>query len=91
MSEAATKFAKDQLKAFIERIERLEAEKQTLSDDVREVYSEAKGTGFDVKALETIISLRKLDTADERREQEAVLETYMHALGAASRWKSSGN
>ena len=75
-----TRFAKDQLKAIIERIERLEEEKKATSDDIREVYAEAKGTGFDVKALRTIVSLRKQDT-DERRERQAVLETYMHALG----------
>ena len=78
--KAATAFARDQLKAVIERIERLEEEKKATSDDIRDVYAEAKGNGFDVKALRTIVRLRKLDT-DERREQEAVLETYMHALG----------
>ena len=74
------RFAKDQLKAFVERIERLEEEKKATSDDIRDVYAEAKGNGFDVKALRTIVRLRKQDT-DERREQQAVLETYMHALG----------
>jgi uncharacterized protein (UPF0335 family) len=74
------RFAKDQLKAIIERIERLEEEKKATSDDIRDVYAEAKGTGFDTKALRTIISMRKQDT-DERREQQEVLETYMHALG----------
>jgi len=78
--ETAHRFAKDQLKAVIERIERLEEEKKTTSDDIREIYAEAKINGFDVKALRTIVRLRKLDT-DERKEQEAVLETYMHALG----------
>jgi uncharacterized protein (UPF0335 family) len=78
--QPATRFAKDQLKAFIERIERLEEEKKATSDDIRDVYAEAKGNGFDVKALRTIVRLRKLDT-DERREQQEVLETYMHALG----------
>jgi uncharacterized protein (UPF0335 family) len=76
----ATRFAKDQLKAVIERIERLEEDKKATSDDIRDVYAEAKGNGFDVKALRSIVSLRKQDT-DERREQQAVLETYMHALG----------
>ena len=76
----ATAFAKDQLKAVIERIERLEEEKKTTSEDIREVYAEAKGNGFDVKALRTIVRLRKQDV-DERKEEEAVLETYMHALG----------
>ena len=72
--------AADQLRLFIERIERLEEEKKTISDDIRDVYAEAKGNGFDVKALRTIVRLRKQDV-DERKEEEAVLETYMHALG----------
>ena len=75
--EPATRFAKDQLKAFIER---LEEEKKTISDDIRDVYAEAKGTGFDVKALRTIVRMRKQDV-DERKEHEAILETYMNALG----------
>jgi uncharacterized protein (UPF0335 family) len=78
--QSATRFAKDQLKAIVERIERLEEEKKATSDDIRDVYAEAKGTGFDIKALRTIVRLRKQDT-DERREQQEVLETYMHALG----------
>jgi uncharacterized protein (UPF0335 family) len=78
--QPATRFAKDQLKAIIERIERLEEEKKATSDDIRDVYAEAKGNGFDVTALRTIVRLRKQDT-DERREQQEVLETYMHALG----------
>ncbi len=78
--QAATRFAKDHLKAFVERIERLEEEKKAIADDIRDVYAEAKGTGFDVKALRTIVRLRKQD-ADERREHETILETYMHALG----------
>jgi uncharacterized protein (UPF0335 family) len=76
----ATKFAKDQLKAIIERIERLEEEKKTISDDIRDVYAEAKGNGFDTKALRAIVRLRKQD-ANERAEQETILETYMQALG----------
>jgi uncharacterized protein (UPF0335 family) len=76
----AHRFAKDHLKAFVERVERLEEEKKAISDDIREVYGEAKAHGFDVKALRTIVRLRKQD-ADERREQEAVLDTYLHALG----------
>ena len=75
-----TKFAKDQLKAIIERIERLEEEKKTISDDIRDVYAEAKGNGYDVKALRTIIRMRKQD-ANERAEQETILETYLQALG----------
>src|SRR5260370_24300281 len=78
--EPATKFAKDQLKAIIERIERLEEEKKTISDDIRDVYAEAKGNGYDVKALRTIVRMRKQD-ANERQEQETILETYMQALG----------
>ncbi len=78
--ETAHRFAKDQLKAFIERVERLEEEKKAISDDIRDVFAEAKGNGYDVKALRTIVRLRKQDK-DERMEQEAILETYMHALG----------
>ena len=78
--QPATRFAKDQLKAVVERVERLEEEKKALADDIRDVYAEAKGHGFDVKALRVIVRLRKQDT-DERKEQEAILETYMHALG----------
>jgi len=78
--ESAIRFGKDQLKAFIERVERLEEEKKTIADDIRDVYAEAKGSGFDVKALRTIVRLRKQD-ADERKEQETILETYLHALG----------
>ena len=76
----ATRFAKDQLKAVIERIERLEEEKKATSDDIRGGYAEAKGTGFDAKALRTIVRMRKMDV-DERREQQDVLDTYLHALG----------
>ncbi|HET7849533.1 MAG TPA: DUF2312 domain-containing protein [Pseudolabrys sp.] len=78
--QAHTRFAKEQLKAFVERIERLEEEKKATSDDIRDVYAEAKGNGYDVKALRTVVRLRKQDV-EERREQEAVLETYLHALG----------
>jgi len=73
-------FAKDQLKAFVERIERLDEEKSGLANDIREVYAEAKDTGFDVKALRSVIKLRKQD-ANARQEAEAILETYLHALG----------
>lgn len=72
--------AKEQLKSIIERIERLEEEKKATADDIRDLYAEAKGNGFDTKALRTIVRLRKMD-GDERREQESILETYMHALG----------
>jgi uncharacterized protein (UPF0335 family) len=69
-----------QLRAIVERIERLEEERAALTADIREVYAEAKSMGFDTKILRSIIRLRKQDIS-ERREQEAVLETYMHALG----------
>lgn len=76
----STKFAKDALKAVVERIERLEEEKKTISDDIKDVYAEAKGNGFDVAAIRTVVRLRKQD-ANERAEQETILETYMQALG----------
>ena len=72
--------AAGQLRAFIERIERLEEEKKTISDDIKDVYAEAKGTGFDTKAMRTIIRLRKKDQA-ERQEEEAMLDLYKAALG----------
>jgi uncharacterized protein (UPF0335 family) len=72
--------ARDQLRSFIERIERLEEEKKTIADDIKDVYGEAKGTGFDTKILKKVISIRKQDK-DERMEQEAILETYLLALG----------
>jgi uncharacterized protein (UPF0335 family) len=77
---AKTRFAKDQLKAFVERIERLEEEKKTISDDIRDVYAESKANGFDVKALRAVIRLRKQEP-QERNEHQIILETYMNALG----------
>ncbi|WAP68851.1 DUF2312 domain-containing protein [Jiella pelagia] len=74
--------AQDQLRSFVERIERLEEEKKTISDDIKDVYAEAKGNGFDTKVLRRVISLRKQD-ADERSEQEAILDLYLQALGMA--------
>jgi uncharacterized protein (UPF0335 family) len=74
------RFAKDQLKAFVERVERLEEEKKAIADDIRDVYAEAKGNGFDVRSLRIVVRLRKQDI-NERKEQEAILETYLHALG----------
>ena len=68
------------LKSFVERVERLEEEKKALADDIKDVYAEAKGNGFDVKVLRAIVRLRKQSKA-ERQEFEAVLDTYMHALG----------
>jgi len=72
--------AMDRLRSFIERIERLEEEKKGLQDDIKEVYAEAKGTGFDAKIMRQIVRLRKMDKAD-LQEQEAILELYKQALG----------
>jgi uncharacterized protein (UPF0335 family) len=80
---AKSGFAKDQLRSIIERIERLEEERTALSADIREVYAEAKGNGFDTKILRQVVRLRKLDRAD-RQEQEAILDLYMSALGMRS-------
>jgi len=72
--------AVDQLKSIIGRVEKLEEEKNGISADIRDVFAEAKGNGFDVKAIRTIIKMRKMDS-QEREEQETVLDTYLHALG----------
>lgn len=72
--------AADQLRLFIERIERLEEEKKGIADDIRDVYAEAKATGYDVKTMRAIIRLRKMENHD-RMEAEALLETYKAALG----------
>lgn len=73
--------AKDRLKSFVERIERLEEEKLALIADIREVYSEAKGAGFDVKIMRQLIRLRKMDSED-RSQMEAILDVYERALNA---------
>ena len=75
-----TTFAHGQLRSIVERIERLEEEKKTISGDIAEVYSEAKANGFDVKILRKLIALRKKETA-EREEEESMLAVYMVALG----------
>lgn len=80
VSDTAHSFAKGQLKAIVERIEKLEEEKKAISDDIKDIYGEAKGNGFDVKALRTIVRMRKMDASD-REEQETILETYLQALG----------
>jgi uncharacterized protein (UPF0335 family) len=77
---AKSGFAKEHLRSFIERIERLEEEKKALADDIKEVYSEAKGTGFDTKVMRQVIRLRKMESAD-RQELEAMLDLYLSALG----------
>ena len=76
----ASVVAKDQLLSIIERIERLEEEKKGISDDIKEVYAEAKGNGFDAKVLRKVVSIRKQDK-NEREEQEAILDLYLTALG----------
>lgn len=72
--------AGDQLKSIVERIERLEEEKKTIADDIKEVYAEAKGNGFDPKILRKVIAIRKRD-ANERAEEEAILDLYLQAVG----------
>ncbi len=76
---AETGVAAAELKQFVERIERLEEEKKAISDDIRDVYAELKGRGFDTKAIRQIIKIRKQDHA-ERKELEAILDLYMQAL-----------
>ena len=70
----------EELKQFVERIERLEEEKKSLSDDIKDVFAELKGRGFDVKAIRQILAIRKQDHS-ERQEIEAILDLYMRALG----------
>ncbi len=76
-----TTFAHGQLRAIVERIERLEEEKKTIAADIKEVYAEAKGNGFDIKILRKVISLRKKDV-NERQEEESMIDVYLAALGA---------
>jgi uncharacterized protein (UPF0335 family) len=77
-----TSFAQGQLRTIVERIERLEEEKKTIAGDIKEVYAEAKGNGFDTKVLRKVIAIRKKDAA-ERQEEEAMLDVYLSALGMA--------
>ena len=77
---AETGVAADELKQFVERIERLEEEKAGISGDIKDVFAELKGRGFDTKAVRSILRIRKKDHA-ERQEEEAILELYMQALG----------
>jgi uncharacterized protein (UPF0335 family) len=81
--------AGERLKSFIERIERLEEEKRALAEDIKEVYAEAKGTGFDVKTMRQIVKIRKMDK-DDLDEQEALLETYLRALGMKADFEAEG-
>ena len=80
MTDSTGNLARDHLRAFIERIERLEEEKATLMEDIREIYAEAKGTGFDPKIMRQVVRIRKIEP-DQRQEQEYVLDTYLSALG----------
>ena len=79
-AEMSDAVAPDLLKAFVERIERLEEEKASIAGDVKEVYAEAKAQGFDAKILRKVVALRKRDVA-ERREEEEILDLYLQALG----------
>lgn len=78
----ATTVAAERLRSFIERVERLEEEKAVIAGDIKEVYAEAKGEGYDTKTLRQVIRLRKMDRA-ERQEREALLDLYLSALGDA--------
>ena len=80
MADGGGQVAQDRLRSFIERIERLEGEKTVLMADIKEVYAEAKGTGFDPKTMRKVIRLRKMDDSD-RQEEEFLLDTYLSALG----------
>lgn len=79
-TETSQTVAAGQLRAFIERVERLEEEKKTIAEDIKEIFAEMKGTGFDTKAVRKLIALRKKDEA-ERQEEEAMLDLYKEALG----------
>ena len=79
-TKTKTTFAEGQLRAIVERIERLEEEKKTIAADIKEVYAEAKGNGYDIKILRKVISLRKKEMG-ERMEEEAMLDVYLSALG----------
>ena len=81
MSDAGA-VARDQLRSIVERIERLEEEKKTIADDIKDVYGEAKANGYDTKVLRKVVAIRKQDQ-NERLEHEAILDTYLHALGMA--------
>ena len=78
--EGATTIAADRLRSFIERVERLEEDKAAVMNDIKEVYAEAKGDGYDVKTLRQVVRIRKMDRAD-RQVQEAMLDLYLAALG----------
>jgi len=81
--------AGERLKSFIERIERLEEEKRALAEDIKEVYAEAKGTGFDVKTMRQIVKIRRMDK-DDLDEQETLLDIYLRALGMRADFAAEG-
>ncbi|WP_217577361.1 DUF2312 domain-containing protein [Mesorhizobium sp. GbtcB19] len=81
-TETSQTVAAGQLRSIVERIERLEEEKKTISDDIADVYAEAKGTGFDTKAIRTIVAMRRKEPM-KRQEEQSILELYMAALGMA--------
>lgn len=89
VKESGPAVARDQLRSLIERIERLEEDKKSIGDDIKDVYAEAKGTGFDTKAIRKIIARRKKD-AQELAEEDAVLDTYLAALGMQTRFDFDG-
>ncbi|HEV7719329.1 MAG TPA: DUF2312 domain-containing protein [Arsenicitalea sp.] len=79
---ASTGVAADELRQFVERIERMEEEKKAIASDIKEIYAEAKGRGYDTKAIRTLVRMRAQD-AQERQEMEAILDLYMQAIGMA--------
>ncbi|MEM9705417.1 MAG: DUF2312 domain-containing protein [Pseudomonadota bacterium] len=81
-AEGATTIAADRLRSFIERVERLEEDKAAVMEDIKQVFAEAKGEGYETKILRQVIRLRKMDRSD-RQEQEALLSLYLSALGEA--------
>ena len=80
MADGSSGIAADQLRSYIERIERLEEEKRGLAVDIREVYAEAKGNGFEPKVMRRVVALRRMESAD-RQEQDALLDLYRNAVG----------
>ncbi len=80
--EGATTIAADRLRSIIERVERLEEDKAAVLNDIKEVYAEAKGEGYDVKTLRQVVKIRKMEKSD-RQEQEALLDLYLTAIGEA--------
>ena len=80
MADGSTGIAADQLRSYIERIERLEEEKRGLAADIRDVYAEAKGNGFEPKVMRRVVALRRMESAD-RQELDALLDLYRNAVG----------